>query len=162
MTIKIFATGGTFDKVYNPLGGTLTFDKTHLHEMLYVSRSRLDVDIETILLIDSLDMKFYHRQKILEKCRGCLEDRIVITHGTDTMVETARLLGSEIISKTIVLTGAMVPYSFVKTDALFNLGCAIAYAQIMQYGVYITINGKHFTWDNVRKNKETGEFETIK
>ena len=162
MKLKIFATGGTFDKVYSPLEGTLTFNETHLPEILYLSRSTLDVDIETILLIDSLDMNFQHRQKISQRCKDCLEDRIVITHGTDTMVETAKLLGTEITNKTIVLTGSMVPYSFVKTDALFNFGCAIAYAQILQYGVYITMNGRYFTWDNVRKNRETGGFEIIK
>ena len=162
MKVKIFATGGTFDKIYNPLDGALTFDKTHLSEMLYVSRSRLDVDIEPILLIDSLDMNYNHRQNISQKCKDCLEDKIVVTHGTDTMVETAGVLGNEITNKTIVLTGSMIPYSFIKTDALFNLGCAIAFAQTLPYGVYVAINGKYFTWDDVRKNKETGEFETIK
>lgn len=162
MKLKIFVTGGTFDKVYNPLDGALTFDKTHLPEILHISTSTLDIDLETIFLIDSLDMGINHRQKISQKCKECLEDRIIITHGTDTMVETAKLLGTEINDKTIVLTGAMVPYSFGKTDALFNIGCAVAYAQTLPFGTYITMNGRYFEHDNVKKNKKTGEFETIK
>ena len=162
MRLKIFSTGGTLDKIYNSLYGTLAFDKTHLPEMLYISKSTLDIDLETIFLIDSLYMEISHRQKISQKCKDCLEDRIIITHGTDTMIETAKLLGTEINDKTIVLTGAMVPYSFGKTDALFNLGCAVAYVQTLPFGTYITMNGRYFKHDNVKKNKNTGEFETIK
>ncbi|MBI2647114.1 asparaginase [Candidatus Woesearchaeota archaeon] len=162
MKIKIFATGGTFDKVYDEISGNLMFMETHLPSMLYQARCRLDISIESIVLMDSLDMKLYHRQQITEKCKSCLEDRIVITHGTDTMVETAKLLGTEIHNKTVVLTGAMIPYSFVISDAFFNLGCALAYVQMLPYGTYITMNGRIFNHDNVRKNKERGEFETIK
>lgn len=162
MGLKIFATGGTFDKVYNPLDGTLAFNKTHLPEMLYLSKSTLDIDLEVLFLIDSLDIGITHRQQISQKCRECLEDRIVITHGTDTMVETASLLGTEIKDKTIVLTGSMVPYSFGTTDALFNLGCAVAYVQTLPFGAYIAMNGRYFRHDNVKKNKKTGQFETIK
>ena len=162
MAIRIFAAGGTLDKIYDELSGNLTFKGTHLHSMLYQARSGLDINIETIVLMDSLDMLPSHRQQIAEKCKSCLEDRIVITHGTDTMVETAQLLGAEIQDKTIVLTGAMIPYSFVLSDAPFNIGCALAYVQILPYGVYVTMNGKIFDYDNVRKNKEKGQFETIK
>ena len=162
MAIRILAAGGTFDKIYDELKGNLSFKETHLHPILYQARCRLDISIETIVLMDSLDMLPSHRQQIAEKCKSCLEDRIVITHGTDTMVETAKLLGAEILDKTVVLTGAMIPYSFVMSDAPFNIGCALAYVQMLPYGVYITMNGKIFNHDNVRKNKEKGQFETIK
>ena len=162
MKIKIFATGGTFDKIYSESDGSLIFKETHLNHMLNDAKSKVDAEIETIMLIDSLYMKDHHRQEILNKCKSCKEERIMITHGTDTMVETAKLLGEVIENKTIVLTGSMIPYSFVKSDAHFNLGCAIAFAQTLSKGVYITMHGKIFNWDNVRKNKETGEFETIK
>ena len=162
MKIRVFATGGTFDKIYNELDGSLIFKETHLNHMLNDAKSKVDAEIETIMLIDSLYMKDHHRQEILNKCKSCKEERIMITHGTDTMVETAKLLGEVIENKTIVLTGSMIPYSFVKSDAHFNLGCAIAFAQTLSKRVYITMHGKIFNWDNVRKNKETGEFETIK
>ena len=162
MKIKVFATGGTFDKIYNEFDGNLIFKETHLGRMLYESYSKADIDIETIMLIDSLYIKDYHRQEILNKCKACKEDRIIITHGTDTMVETAKLLGLEIKDKTIVLTGSIIPYSLVRSDALFNLGCALAFAQTLPNGVYITMHGKIFSHDNVRKNKETLEFEVIK
>jgi len=162
MRVKIFAAGGTLDKIYDEISGNLVFKETHLPSMLYQARCRLDISIETIILMDSLDMLNKHRQQIAEKCKGCLEDRIVITHGTDTMVETAKLLGIEIQDKTVVLTGAMIPYSLIMSDAPFNLGCALTYVQILPYGVYVTMNGKIFNHDNVRKNKEKGEFETIK
>lgn len=162
MKLKIFATGGTFDKVYNEADGSLIFKETHLNHILNDAKSKIDIEIETIMLVDSLDMKEHHRQEILDRCSSCTEDRIVITHGTDTMVETAKLLGEKIKDKTIVLTGAMVPYSFVKSDAHFNLGCAIAFAQTLPNGVYVTMHGKIFNHDNVRKNKETSGFEMIK
>jgi L-asparaginase len=159
MKLKIFATGGTFDKIYNESDGNLIFKETHLNHMLIDAKSKIDVEIETIMLIDSLYMKDHHRQEILDKCKSSNEERIVITHGTDTMIETAKLLGKEIKDKTIVLTGSMIPYSFVKSDAHFNLGCAIAFAQTLPKGVYITMHGKIFSYDNVRKNKELHEFE---
>ncbi len=162
MKIKLFVAGGTLDKIYDEISGSLMFRQTHLPSILYQARCKLDISIEMIVLMDSLDMKLYHRQQIAEKCKSCLEDRIVITHGTDTMVETTKLLGNEIHDKTVVLTGAMIPYSFVISDALFNLGCALAYVQMLPYGIYITMNGRIFNHDNVRKNKERGEFETIK
>ncbi len=162
MTIKILITGGTFDKEYNELDGTLFFKETHLDSMLKIGRSKLDIKIRTAMLMDSLDMTDSDRQLILETCKKSKEDKIVITHGTDTMVETAQILGKNIGGKTVVLTGAMVPYIFGSSDSLFNLGCALAFVQILPHGVYIAMNGKYFHWDNVRKIKETGEFKTIK
>ena len=156
------STGGTFDKIYNEVDGSLIFKETHVNNMLHECKNKVDIEIETIMLIDSLYMKDHHRQEILNKCKSYEEDRIVITHGTDTMIETAKLLGDKIRDKTIVLTGSLIPYSFVKSDAHFNLGCAIAFAQILPRGVYIAMHGKIFSHDNVRKNKETLEFETIK
>ncbi len=159
MKIKIFVTGGTFDKEYNDLSGQLFFKKTHLHEILELGRSRIDVDIEILMMIDSLDMTEEDRKKIVHNCLEANEDNIVITHGTDTMVETAKVLASKNINKTIVLTGAMIPYVFRSSDGLFNLGAA--FAQTLPSGVYIAMNGKYFNWDNVKKNKEIGEFEEI-
>ena len=162
MSIKLFITGGTIDKQYNPLNGELVFVKTHLSEMLEQAKNKIDVEQEFVMLKDSLDMDDNDRAMILEKCKVAKEEKILITHGTDTMVETAQVLGKSISNKTIVLTGAMVPFSFGKTDALFNLGTAIAAVQVLSSGVFITMNGKIFSWDNVRKNKEIGEFENIK
>jgi L-asparaginase len=161
MKIKIFVTGGTFDKEYNDLDGQLFFKDTHLHEILKLGRSRLDVDIETLMMIDSLDMKDEDREKIAQSCIEVAEDKIVITHGTDTMVETAKILAEKIKNKTIVLTGAMVPYVFRSSDGLFNLGAALAFSQTLPVGIYIAMNGKYFNFDNVRKNKEIGEFEEL-
>ena len=161
MKLKIFATGGTFDKIYNESDGSLIFNETHLNKILDECKSKIDIDVETIMLIDSLDIKDEHRQEILNKCKSCKEERIVITHGTGTMIETAKLLGEEIKDKTIVLTGSMIPYSFVKSDAHFNLGCAIAFAQTLPNGVYIAMHGKVFEYDNVKKHKETNEFIEI-
>ncbi len=162
MTIKIFVTGGTFDKEFNELDGTLFFKETHLDSMLKIGRCKLDTKIRTAMLIDSLEMTDSDRQLILETCKKSKEDKILITHGTDTMVETAEVLGKDIKDKTIVLTGAMVPYTFGSSDGLFNLGSALAFVQSLPHGVYIAMNGKYFTWDNVRKMKEIGEFRTIK
>ncbi len=162
MRLKIFATGGTFDKVYDEYSGRLIFDKTHLPEMLSVSRCKLNIDIETILLMDSLDMNLGHRQEISQRCKDCLENRIVITHGTDTMIETANVIAQGNYDKTVVLTGAIIPYSFGNSDAISNLCWAIAYVQIIPIGVYVAMHGKLFNYDNVRKNKTTNEFETIK
>jgi len=159
MTIKIVVTGGTFDKEYNPLNGQLFFNGTHVSEMLRLGRSRLDVHIKKVMMIDSLSMTVADRKKILKECQTSSEDKILITHGTDTMTETAKLLGQFIKDKTIILTGAMVPYAFGSSDGLFNLGSALAYLQTLPPGVYISMNGKYFHWDNVRKNKEVGLFE---
>ena len=159
--MKIFVTGGTFDKEYNDLDGQLIFKDTHLQEILELGRSRLDVDVETLMMIDSLDMTDGDREKIAQSCINVAEDKIVITHGTDTMVETATVLAKKNINKTIVLTGAMVPYVFRSSDGLFNLGAALAFAQTLPKGVYIAMNGKYFNWDNARKNKKIGEFEEL-
>ena len=160
MQIKILATGGTFDKEYNELNGTLYFKQTHLPEILSLGRSKLNIDVETLMMIDSLEMNDDHRQQILNACVGCNEIQILITHGTDTMEQTARYLGEAKLNKTIVITGAMVPYKFGSSDGLFNLGSALAFVQTLPYGVYVAMNGKYFSWNNVRKNKEKGEFET--
>ena len=159
MTIKIFVTGGTFDKEYNELTGELYFKDTHLPEMLKLGRCKLRVNIKTLMMVDSLYMTDADRKHILENCKKTKEKKILITHGTDTMVETAKLLGRSIKDKTIVLTGAMVPYKFGSSDGLFNLGSALAFAQTLPEGVYISMNGKIFLWNNVRKNKQTGVFE---
>jgi L-asparaginase len=159
MTVRIFVTGGTFDKEYDELEGRLYFRNTHLPEMLELGRCRARVDIRTLMMIDSLEMADADRTIILDNCRKCREDHIVITHGTDTMEETARVLGEAAIAKTIVLTGAMIPFKFGSSDGLFNLGSALAFAQSLPEGVYIAMNGRRFRWDNVRKNRTTGEFE---
>jgi L-asparaginase len=161
MTIKIFVTGGTFDKEYNEIEGKLFFRDTHLPEMLKLGHSKVDVDIRTLMMIDSVNMKDTDRAIIVQNCRNAEEDRIVITHGTDTMVETARLLGAAIKEKTIVLTGAMIPYRFGSSDGLFNLGSALAFVQTLPHGVYIAMNGLYFNYDNVVKNKKLGEFEEL-
>jgi L-asparaginase len=162
MAIRIFITGGTFDKEYNELNGSLFFKDTHLPEMLTLGRSRVPVDIRTLMMIDSLEMTDTDRETIALNCLKTSEDKIVITHGTDTMVETARVIAEKVRGKTIVLVGAMVPYKFGSSDGLFNLGSALAFVQTLPPGVYITMNGRYFNWDNVRKNKKIGEFEKIK
>jgi L-asparaginase len=159
--IKILITGGTFDKEYNELTGELFFKHTHLYEMLSLGRSRLELDIETVMMIDSLNMTPQDREKIAAKCADASADRILITHGTDTMIETAKIIASKKFDKTIVLTGAMVPYKFGSSDGLFNLGSALAFVQVLHQGVFVAMNGKFFNWDNVRKNKAIGEFEEI-
>ena len=162
MSIRIFITGGTFDKEYNELDGKLFFKDTHLPEMLKLGRCKLPVEIRTLMLVDSLEMTDADRQIIIEQCRKCKEDRIVITHGTDTMEETAYALGKASLEKTIVLSGAMVPYKFGSSDGLFNLGSALAFAQTLSRGVYVVMNGRCFMWNNVKKNRKTGEFEETK
>ncbi len=162
MTIRIFVTGGTFDKEYNELDGALYFKDTHLPEMLKLGRSKVKLDIRTLMLVDSLEMSDADRQIIIEQCRKCRESHIVITHGTDTMEVTAQALGNAALEgKTIVLTGAMIPYKFGSSDGLFNLGSALAFVQTLPSGVYIAMNGRYFSWDNVRKNRKAGEFEEI-
>ncbi len=160
MGVRILVTGGTFDKEYNELTGQLFFRKTHLPEMLDRGRSRVDVEIEKVLMLDSLDMTEADRARIIDRCRTAPESQIVITHGTDTMVETARSLGAASLDgKTIAITGAMVPYAFGSSDGLFNLGSALSFVQVLPAGVYIAMNGKYFRWDQVRKNRDTGFFE---
>jgi L-asparaginase len=163
MAIRVLITGGTFDKEYDELTGRLYFRDTHLPEMLERGRSRVEVEIEQLLMIDSLDMTEEDRQRILACCRAAPEERIVVTHGTDTMVETAGVLGRGLAGsgKTVVLTGAMVPYAFGSSDGLFNLGSALSFAQVLPAGVYVAMNGRYFAWNDVRKNKERGVFERL-
>ena len=163
-TIRIFVTGGTFDKEYNELTGALAFKETHLPEMLRLGRSRVDVAVRTLMMIDSLEMTDSDRALVVEECRDAAESRILITHGTDTMVETAAALAAALpqaSGKTIVLTGAMIPYAFGSSDGLFNLGSALSFVQVLPAGVYIAMNGRCFESDRVRKNRETGIFEVI-
>ena len=159
--IRVLITGGTFDKEYQELDGTLFFRDTHLPEMLKRGRSALDLQTRTIMMIDSLDMTDEDREVIYQNCKSSPEDRILITHGTDTMELTAQYLGSRIEDKTIVITGAMVPYVFGSSDGIFNLGAALAFTQTLPRGVYVAMNGRFFSHDNVRKNKSTGMFEEI-
>jgi len=162
MAIRIFITGGTFDKEYNELNGQLYFKDTHLQELLNLGRSQVAVEIRTLMMIDSLEMTDHDRELIAHQCNSCEEDRIVITHGTDTMAETAQMLAAKVKNKTVVLTGAMIPIKFGSSDGLFNLGSALAFAQTLSKGIYVAMNGRYFHWDNVKKNKETGVFEEIK
>lgn len=161
MAIQIFVTGGTFDKEYDELEGRLVFGETHVQEMLKLGRCKQKVDIRTLMMVDSLQMTDVEREVIAESCRKSKKERIVITHGTDSMEVAARVLGQAINNKTIVLTGAMVPYKFGSSDGFFNLGSALAFAQCLPVGVYVAMNGRCFAWDKVRKNKETGEFEEL-
>jgi L-asparaginase len=162
MRIRILVTGGTFDKEYDELTGRLFFRDTHLPEMLRLGRSRLDLAIETVMMIDSLELHDSGRMAIVERARESAETAIVITHGTDTMVETARALAAGMLEgKTIVLTGAMVPYAFGSSDGLFNLGSALSFVQVLPPGVYIAMNGQHFPWHGVAKNRATGFFEPV-
>ena len=164
MSIKILITGGTIDKQYTTMNnGTFVFEKSHVPRMLKQARCASDIAVETVMLKDSLYMTEEDRGKILERCEASEEDRIVITHGTDTMVETAKVLGKKLKGKTVVLLGALIPYTLIDlSDALFNLGSAIASVRLLPSGVYITMNGKIFTWDNVRKNKQLEEFEELR
>jgi L-asparaginase len=159
MAIRIFITGGTFDKEYNELNGQLYFKDTHLSDLLEMGRSKLDVEIRTLMMVDSLEMTAEDRTLIVHQCNNCEESQIVITHGTDTMAETASIIAQSVTNKTIVLTGAMIPIKFGSSDGLFNLGSALAFAQSLPAGVYVAMNGRYFNWDNVRKNKQTGVFE---
>jgi L-asparaginase len=162
--IRIFITGGTFDKEYNEVNGALAFHETHLPEMLRLGRCRIDVSIETLMMIDSLEMTDKDRALIVDECGRAPESRILVTHGTDTMVETAMALASAFSGrdgKTIVLTGAMIPYAFGSSDGLFNLGSALSFVQVLPPGVYIAMNGRCFPAGQVRKNRKTGVFEAI-
>jgi len=154
-------TGGTIDKFYNQSNGELEFDKTHFPEMIQRTRIELKITPEELLLIDSLDMVESDRQLILDKCTECEEDFILITHGTDTMCETAKLLGESGMDKTIVLFGSMVPYAVNNSDALFNFGCALGSLQLLESGVYIAMNGRVLPWDNVKKNRSLGVFQPL-
>lgn len=159
--IRIFITGGTFDKEYNEINGDLFFKDSHVANMLKLGRSRLDLSFRTLMMIDSCEMSDEDRNIIAQNCIKTLEKHIIITHGTDTLVETAKVLAEKVTEKTIILTGAMIPYTFGSSDGLFNLGSAIAFVQTLPEGVYVAMNGRYFKWDNVRKNKKIGEFEEI-
>ena len=161
MPIRILVTGGTFDKEYDELTGKLYFKDTHVAEMLRLGRSRVEVIIRTVMMIDSLEMTDADRALIVQNCAQSPEDRIVVTHGTDTITDTAAAIAHAISGKTIVLTGAMIPYAFGSSDGLFNLGSAVSFAQVLPPGVYVAMNGQSFPWDRVRKNCERGEFEEI-
>jgi L-asparaginase len=162
MQIRILVTGGTFDKEYDELTGRLFFRETHVPEMLRRGRCRLPVEIETVMMIDSLDLDEGGRAEIVRRCRACAERAVVITHGTDTMVETARALAAAgLRDKTVVLTGAMVPYAFGSSDGLFNLGSALSFVQVLPADVYVAMNGQHFRWDAVKKNAASGVFEPV-
>ncbi len=157
--VKFLITGGTIDKVYDEIDGILSFDQTHMKTMLDQARCNVDIATETVMLKDSLEMDGTDRDLIANKCKSCNESRIIISHGTDTMVETAELLAEKITGKTVVLFGAMIPFSINYSDSLFNLGCALSAVQCLEEGVYISMNGKIFLWNDVRKNKKEGVFQ---
>ena len=161
--VQIFITGGTFDKEYNFITGELYFKDTHLSEMFARGRCTVDLDIKTLMMIDSLEMRDEDRDIILHNCKKSRHQNIVITHGTDTMVQTAKgLAEANLKGKTIVLTGAMIPIAFgTSSDGFFNLGSALAFAQVLPEGVYVVMNGRCFDWKNVRKNRKTGNFEEL-
>jgi L-asparaginase len=161
MQIRLFATGGTFDKEYDEINGRLYFKDSHIPEMLRLGRSRVEVSVQTLMMIDSLEMTDADRALVVASCRRAPESRIVITHGTDTMTDTAAALASTVADKTIVLTGAMVPYAFGSSDGLFNLGSALSFVQVLSEGVYVAMNGRCFPWNRARKNRQTGIFEEI-
>jgi L-asparaginase len=161
MPVRFLVTGGTFDKEYNELTGELFFKHTHLPEMLALGRARVPVEVTVLMMIDSLQMTADHRAQVAQACLEAPEERIVVTHGTDTMVETAKVLAERVPGKTIVLTGAMVPWKFGSSDGLFNLGSALAFAQVLPHGVYVSMNGRSFPWNDVRKNRAKGEFENL-
>lgn len=162
MSIRVFITGGTFDKEYDEIHGRLFFTDSHLPEMLARGRCRLDLSIRTLMMIDSLDMTEADREVVAQNCLTCPESRVVITHGTDTMVETAAAIARRVTDKTVVLTGAMIPYAFGSSDGLFNLGSALSFAQVLPAGVYIAMNGQFFPWDRVVKNRQAGVFESTR
>jgi L-asparaginase len=158
--IRVLVTGGTFDKEYDEVRGRLFFKDTHVPEMLAKGRSLVPVAVQTLMMIDSLEMTDADRASIVAQCRACAEDRLVVTHGTDTMVETARAIAAAgVAGKTVVLTGAMIPYAFGSSDGLFNLGSAVSFAQVLPPGVYVAMNGQYFPWDQVRKNRDAAVFE---
>tara|TARA_Y100000758_G_C15952549_1_gene386503 strand:+ start:155 stop:640 length:486 start_codon:yes stop_codon:yes gene_type:complete len=161
MAVRIFITGGTFDKEYDEINGKLFFKDTHMREMLDLGRAKIDVNIRTLMMVDSLEMTAEDRNLVVENCKHAKEEKIIITHGTDTMTETGKMLAEAKIEKTIVLTGAMIPYKFGSSDGLFNLGSALGFVQSLPKGIYIAMNGRCFNYDKVKKNKKTGIFEGI-
>ncbi|QOL50655.1 asparaginase domain-containing protein [Massilia litorea] len=161
MTLRLIATGGTFDKHYNELNGVLGFSESHMPEVIKRARLTIPVALEVLPLLDSLDMQDADRQRVLAACQAAGEKAIVIVHGTDTMPQTAAVLGAANLGKTIVLTGAMIPYEIANSDALFNLGFACGVAQTLAPGVYVAMNGQVFAWNNVTKNRAAGVFEPL-
>lgn len=161
MAIRILVTGGTFDKEYDMIHGKLDFEETHVPEMLKLGRNKVPTEVRTVMMVDSLEMTDTDREVILHNCRTAPENQILITHGTDTMAETAAYIAKANLDKTIVITGAMIPYKFGSSDGFFNLGSAMAFLQTLPSGVYVVMNGRYYNWDNVRKNKKTGYFEEI-
>jgi L-asparaginase len=157
--IRVIVTGGTFDKHYDELRGELTFRESNLPEILRLVRVEVPVEVETNQLIDSLHMQDVNRDSVLEACTRAPEELVIVTHGTDTMADTAALIGRAGLAKTIVLTGAMVPYQVQGSDALFNFGAAFAAVQLLPHGAWIAMSGRVFAWDRVRKNREKGRFE---
>ncbi len=159
LPLRILTTGGTFEKTYDPIRGSLDFSSSHLSKICAQARLHNAVSIEVVMLIDSLDMNDSHRAQILKACVAAPETRLVIIHGTDTMAETAQVLGQARLAKTVILTGAMVPHDVADSDSLFNLGFAVAAAQLKPAGVYVAMNAQLFGWDTVRKNRTLGRFE---
>lgn len=160
--IQVFVTGGTFDKEYNFITGELYFKDTHLSDMFVRGRCTLDIDIKTLMMVDSLEMTDADREIIVHNCKNCKSNKVIITHGTDTMVDTASYIAKNNVEKTIVITGAMVPYAFGNSsDGFFNLGSALAFVQALPVGIYIVMNGRYFEWDAVKKNRKTGYFEKL-
>lgn len=161
--IQIFVTGGTFDKEYNYISGELYFKDTHLLKMFERGRCSLDINVKTLMMVDSLEMTDADRSIIAHNCKLAKTNKILITHGTDTMVKTAGFLAKQdLTAKTIVLTGAMIPYAFgTSSDGFFNLGSALAFVQSLKPGIYVVMNGRYFHWENVKKNLKTGMFEEI-
>lgn len=162
MRLRILVTGGTFDKEYDEIAGSLSFRETHLPEMLALGRCRLDLVVQTVVMVDSLQMTHAERELVVAACRECPEQHLVVTHGTDTMVQTAEAIARDVGHKTVVLTGAMVPYDFGSSDGLFNLGSALSFAQVLPPGVYVAMNGRSYAWNNVKKDRETGVFEPLR
>ncbi|MGI9191060.1 MAG: asparaginase domain-containing protein [Chitinophagaceae bacterium] len=161
MQIQLFITGGTFDKEYDLINGKLYFTNSHVEEILQRGRNTTDVEVTQLMMMDSLDMGEHERQQIVKACKDCPQNHIIITHGTDTMVETGKALLNEKLNKTIVITGAMIPYTFGSSDGLFNMGSAMAFVQTLPHGVYLAMNGRFYPANAVRKNKETGYFEAL-
>ena len=159
--IRILATGGTFDKEYDEINGKLFFKDSHIKEILKLGRCQAPIELRTLMLIDSLEMTDNERSLLAYNCENCEEDMIIVTHGTDTMAQTAVYLKQRIKNKTIILTGAMIPYRFGASDALFNLGNALGFVQALPHGVYVVMNGTCFDAEKVKKNKKTGIFEAI-
>ena len=161
MSIRLLITGGTIDKAYNLHNGELHFVDTHIPDILAEGRCRADIAIETLLLKDSLEMTDGDRERIAEACLRSTESRLLITHGTDTLTETADYLQARVEGKTVVLVGAMVPWVFRNSDAAFNLGAAVSAVQCLPQGVHVVMNGRIFAAGAVRKNREEGVFEPV-